>query len=118
MLGPVGNVNLPTPVVLAGAGLCLLGGYLVGVVAGPEGPDRETGLVESYDSSTRKLCLTGESVEDQDGAEDGNLCGTWQRAFGSETPRVGDKFRFVSKVSRGQSGPDDDRVLIFGEVDD
>lgn len=118
MLGPVGNVNLPTPVVLAGAGLCLLGGYLVGVVAGPEGPDRTTGVVESYDSGTRRLCLEGESVEDLDGAEDGILCGIWQRAASSESPHEGDRFRFVSRVSRGQSGPEDDRVLIFGEVDD
>ena len=118
MLGSVANVNLPTPVVLAGAGLCLLGGYLIGVVVGPEGPDRATGVVESYDSGTRKLCLSGDSVEDQDGAEDGVLCGIWQRAAGSQAPREGDRFRFVSKVSRGQSGPDDDRVLIFGEVDD
>ena len=72
MLGSVANVNLPTPVVLAGAGLCLLGGYLIGVLVGPEGPDRATGVVESYDSNTRKLCLTGDSVEDQDGAEESN----------------------------------------------
>jgi hypothetical protein len=32
----VANVTLPTPVVLAGAGLCLLGGYLVGAVGGHE----------------------------------------------------------------------------------
>ena len=118
MLGPVGNVNLPTPVVLAGAGLCLLGGYLIGVVAGPEGPDRATGVVESYDSGTRRLCLTGDSIEDLDGAEEGVLCGIWQRAQGSESPSKGDRFRFVSRVSHGQSGRDDDRVLIFGEVDD
>ena len=118
MLGPVGNVNLPTPVVLAGAGLCLLGGYLIGVVAGPEGPDRETGVVESFDSGTRNLCLTGDSVEDLEGAEEGVLCGTWQRAAGSDAPSKGDRFRFVSKVEHGQSGRDDDRVLIFGEVED
>jgi hypothetical protein len=98
MLGPVGNVNLPTPVVLAGAGLCLLGGYLIGVGGGAR--------------------VTGDSVEEHDGAEEGVLCGIWQRAEGSESPSKGDRFRFVSKVSHGQAGRDDDRVLIFGEVDD
>jgi hypothetical protein len=117
MLGRVGNVNLPTPVVLAGAGLCMLGGYLIGVVAGPEAPDRTTGVVDSYHSSTRKLCLKGDSVAKQDGAKDGVLCGVWQRAAGSENPNEGDRFRFVAKVSHGQSGRDDDKVLIFGEID-
>ena len=32
-------------------------------------------------------------------------------------PRKGDTFRFVSTVSAQQSTPDDDRILIFGEVD-
>lgn len=114
----MGNVNLPTPVVLAGAGLCMLGGYLVGVVAGPDTPERTTGVVESYDRTTRELCLSGGSVEDHEGAEDGHLCGTWQRSTGSRTPAKGDDFRFVSRIDRNRSGDDDDRVLIFGEVDD
>jgi hypothetical protein len=113
----VANLNLPTPVVLAGAGLCLLGGYLIGVVAGPDTPERTTGTVESYDARSNELCLSGDSVDDQDGAEDGELCGVWQRTTGSPRPREGDSFRFVSKVSKQQSTPDDDRVLIFGEVD-
>jgi hypothetical protein len=114
----VGNVNLPTPIVFAGAGLCLLGGYLVGVVAGPDAPDRTTGIVDSYDAGTRVLCLSGEGVEELDGVEEGTLCGVWQRAATSATvPREGDRFRFVSKLSRGQSGEDDDRVLLFGEVE-
>jgi hypothetical protein len=114
----VGNVNLPTPIVFAGAGLCLLGGYLIGVVAGPDTPERTTGVVASYSAPTRELCLTGDSVEDQEGAEEGMLCGIWQRAADSTPPREGDRFRFVSKVSPGQPGEEDDRVLIFGEVDD
>ena len=113
----MGNVNLPTPVVLAGAGLCLLGGYLVGVVAGPEGPDRTTGIVQSYDSSSRTLCLEGDGVQELDGAQDGVLCGFWERAEGARTPREGDDFRFVSRVDSNRAGADDDRVLIFGEVD-
>jgi len=115
----VANLNLPTPVVIAGAGLCLLGGYLIGVVAGPDTPERTTGTVESYNSRTNELCLSGESVGDQEGAgADGELCGIWQRPTTSTRPRKGDRFRFVSKVSEQQSTPDDDRVLIFGEVDD
>lgn len=97
----------------------MLGGYLVGVVAGPDTPDRTTGVVDSYNASTRELCLTGEGVEELEGAEDGSLCGVWQRAAASSTvPQEGDRFRFVSKLSPGQSGDDDDRVLLFGEVDD
>lgn len=114
----MGNVNLPTPVVLAGAGLCLIGGYLVGVVAGPDNPERTTGIVESYEGSSKELCLSGGSVEDLEGAEHGVLCGTWQRAVGSSEPRKGDEFTFVSTVKHNQSGDEDDQVQIFGEVDD
>ena len=113
----MGNVNLPTPVVLAGAGLCLLGGYLVGVVAGPAAPDRTTAVVKSFDPGTRKLCLEGDSVKDIAGADGDVLCGVWRRADGAHTPNHGDKFRFVSKVTEGQSGSADDVVTIFGEVD-
>jgi hypothetical protein len=57
-------------------------------------------------------------VGDQEGAnDDGELCGVWQRTTTAPIPRKGDSFRFVSKVSAQQSTPDDDRVLIFGEVD-
>ena len=63
------NLNLPTPVVIAGAGLCLLGGYLIGVVAGPDTPERTTGTVDSYNARTNELCLSGDAVGDQDGAE-------------------------------------------------
>ncbi len=112
------NLNLPTPVVLAGAGLCLLGGYLIGVVAGPDTPERTTGIVDSYNSRTNELCLSGDAVGDQEGAnDDGELCGIWQRTTTARMPRKGDSFRFVSKVSAQQSTPDDDRILIFGEVD-
>ena len=46
---PMGNVNLPTPVALAGGAICLLGGYLVGVLAGPDTASRTTATVASYD---------------------------------------------------------------------
>lgn len=114
----MGNVNLPTPIVIAGAGLCLLGGYLIGVVAGPDTPERTTGIVESYDSGTRELCLSGDSVDDLEGAEDGRLCGTWRHTSQEETPSEGDEFRFVSTVSERQAGAEDDVVFIFGEVAD
>jgi len=109
-------VNLPTPVVVAGASLCLLGGYLLGVVAGPPAPDRTTAVVTSYDNPTRKLCLEGDTVSGLDGATDDKLCGVWRRTSDSATPRKGDKFRFVSTINKGQSGSSDDVVTIFGEV--
>ena len=43
---------MPTPVALAAGGLCLLGGYLVGVVAGPDTTARTTAEVTSYDPET------------------------------------------------------------------
>lgn len=109
-------MNLPTPIAIAGAGLCLLGGYLIGVVAGPDTPERTTGTVESFDASTSQLCLTGDSVDEQEGAEDGLLCGTWRRPNGSDAPQKGDEFRFVSTISKRRAGADDDIVFIFGEV--
>ena len=114
------NVNLPTPVVIAGGALCLLGGYLIGVVAGPDAPDRTTGEVESYDSGTRELCLTGSAVSEQEGADDeGLLCGAWQRSPGSATPRPGDSFLFVTKrTAQDPSSDDGADVLIYGDVVD
>ncbi len=100
----------------------MVGGYLVGVVAGPDTPERTTGEVQSYQPSNRELCLAGGAVEDLRGAEEGVLCGTWMRAPGSRNPAEGDQFRFVSTVAPDESGPgdddDEDRILIFGEVDD
>ncbi len=117
------NVNLPAPVVIAGGALCLLGGYLVGVVAGPDTPDRTTGVVSSYDRTTGVLCLEGDSVSSQDGAdEDGLLCGDWQRSQGSTVPSVGDDFRFVSirtaEAPAGTQTDADNQVLIYGDVVD
>jgi len=114
----VGNVNLPTPVVIAGAAACLLGGYLIGVVAGPDTPAQTTGTVESYDARTGELCLSGDEVSSQGGAdEDGVLCGAWQRTSGSPKPHEGDEFRFVSVLTAEDPGGDDtERVLIYGDV--
>lgn len=117
----MGNVNLPTPLVVAGGSLCVLGGYLLGVVTGPDTPERTVGVVESFDRATNRLCLSGDTVAEQEGADDsGQLCGTWSRASGSSPPAVGEEFRFVSV--RTAEDPDaesaDSGVLIYGEVVD
>ncbi len=86
----VGNVTLPTPVFLSGGALCLLAGYLVGSVVGPDTPDRTTGQVVSYDRSESRLCLEGEAIKDQEGVdEDGRLCGTLRRTPNSKLPQRG-----------------------------
>lgn len=117
----MGNVTLPTPVALAGGAICILGGYLVGVVAGPDTPSRTTATVESYDRGNGRLCLTGETIEDQEGAVDGSLCGTWRRTEGSVSePQPGDEFRFVSMVAdrRDDRAPDEAGLstFIYGDV--
>jgi len=117
----VANVNLPVPVLVAGGSLCLLAGFLLGTVAGPSSPDRATGTVTSYDTGTGRLCLEGDAVADQDGADDdGHLCGQWQRSLGARTPHTGDSFRFVTVVTAtapaGTETDQDRRVLIYGDV--
>lgn len=118
----MGNVNLPTPVALAGAGICVLGGYLFGVVVGPDTVTRTTAQVHSYDPSNSRLCLTGEGIEGQEGpVVDGLLCGVWRRTQGTPSePRPGDEFRFVS-LSVGDpeaTGPEGQRptTVIYGDV--
>ena len=99
------NVNMPTPVALAGAGLCLLGGYLVGTVAGPSGHAESTAQVQSYDPSTDRLCLTGGAVADDADAKDGVLCGTWRHDAGAQRPEEGCRITrtpFVVRVTGGQ----------------
>ncbi len=111
----VGNVTLPTPVFVAGGALCLLAGYLVGVVAGPDTPDRTTGSVVSFDSDDGMLCLGGDGVKDASGVDDnGRLCGTWRRSTGARTPAAGDRFRFVSVVDK--SVTKGSTTVIYGNV--
>ena len=117
----MGNVNLPTPVALAGGAICILGGYLLGVVAPPDTPSRATATVASYDIGSRELCLTSDTIEDQEGAtDDGTLCGTWRRSEGSSIPEPGDQFRFVSIVvdasREGESGGAGPVTVIYGDV--
>ena len=111
----MGNVNMPTPVALAAGGLCLLGGYLVGVVAGPDTTARTTAEVRSYDRGTETLCLTGEAVADLPEAEDGELCGSWRHNQGAPVPRQGDSCRFVVMTSQ-DAGSGETVVFIYGDV--
>lgn len=113
MLSRVGNVNMPTPVALAGGALCLLAGYLVGAVAGPDTASRTTGTVKSYDAKTDQLCLVGDAIADQPGADDNELCGQWRRTPDSESPREGDTFRFVTVVSQDGSNS---VTYLYGDV--
>lgn len=111
----MGNVTMPTPVALAAGGLCLLGGYLVGVVAGPDTTARTTAEVTSYDRDTERLCLDGGAVSDLPGAVDGELCGTWRHNPGAAVPREGDAFRFVTMTSE-DAGSEETVVFIYGDV--
>lgn len=112
------TTSLPTPVLVAGASLCLLAGYVLGVVAGPDSPDRATATVSSYDPGTRELCLTGDAAAESDGAdENGELCGTWRRSSDQDDPQEGDRFRFVSvQTTEDPAGGGGARVLIYGDV--
>lgn len=118
----MGNVNLPTPVAVAGGAFCILGGYLLGVVAGPDTASRTTAIVASYDPATSRLCLEGDGIEGQEGVvEDGLLCGTWRRTRGDDTqPRKGDAFRFVSLAvgDEDDTGPEGQRptTVIYGDL--
>lgn len=107
------TVNLPVPVAFAGAALCLLGGYVIGVVAGSQTADQSVASVQSYSQDDRRLCLTGETMEDEDAAVDGVLCGEWRRPTGVTKPDEGDLFRYVA-IER--SDGEDSTVYIYGDV--
>lgn len=115
----MGNVTLPTPVFVAGGALCLVAGYLIGTVAGPETPDRTTATVASFNERTSELCLEGDSLDDVEGLnEDGELCGVWNHSANAVLPDVGDTFRFVSMDTSGVSGAEpESKVIIYGSVD-
>ena len=114
----MGNVTLPTPVFLAGGALCIVAGYLVGTVTGPDTPQRTTAQVASFDSSSEKLCLKGDAIKDQEGVDSsGQLCGTLRRAPSSQVPATGDDFRFVSIETSGEvDGKPKQQVVIYGAV--
>ena len=118
----MGNVNLPTPVALAGASICVLGGYLLGVVAGPDTTSSASATVESYDPGSRKLCLVGAGAREQEGADpSGRLCGVWRRTEEvGAPPRKGDRFRFIAVAAEpGPPGSGQGRrsmTVIYGDV--
>lgn len=113
----MGNVTLPTPIFVAGGALCLLAGYFVGSIAGPDTPERTTGTVSSFEESSSRLCLTGETIAQQEGVdENGELCGTWRRTNRSADPVEGDSFRFVSVQFDGETEDDRGETLIYGDV--
>jgi hypothetical protein len=116
----VGNVTLPTPVFLAGGALCVVAGILVGSVLLPDTPERTTAKVVSFDPSKSQLCLKGDAIEDQEGVDSGGkLCGTLRRTQGSQTPRKGDDFRFVSLRTSGEvDGKTEQQIVIYGDVVD
>ena len=112
------NVNLPTPVALAGGAICVLGGYLLGVLAGPDTETPTTATVASFDDGSDQLCLSGDGITGQDGLDaQGRLCGTWRRPDSSDTPRAGDRFRFVT-LHGGSTASDGDQpvTVIYGDV--
>jgi hypothetical protein len=113
--GAMSNVNMPVPVALAGAALCLLGGFLVGTVAGPDAASRSTAEVEGYERGTNELCLSGEAVRELPEAEGGVLCGTWRHERGAQAPEAGDTFRFVT-LSNTAAGDGEAAVFIYGDV--
>jgi hypothetical protein len=114
----VGNVTLPTPVFLAGGALCIVAGYLVGSVVGPDTPQRTTATVVSYNSGSAKLCLEGDAIKDQEGVDSaGQLCGTLRRTPNSQLPAKGDDFRFVSvRTSDEVGGRTRQQIVIYGDV--
>lgn len=106
----MGNVSLPTPVLVAGGAVCLVGGYLIGAAAAPDTPQRTTATVLSFDGIS-KLCLAGEAVKEEQGVDaNGVLCGTWSHAADATVPKKGDSFRFVSMNTRGSS------TALYGAV--
>ena len=109
------NVNMPTPVALAAAGLCLLGGYIVGAFAHPSGQDQTTAEVKTFDATTNKICLAGDAVAELANSDDNLLCGTWRHDPGSTDPRPGDEFRFVTMTST-RASDNETATFIFGEV--
>ncbi len=109
------NVNMPAPVAFAGAALCALGGYLIGVVAGPDTTSRTTAEVVSFDAGSQELCLTGEAVAELPQTDEGRLCGTWRSPQRGSRPQEGDEFRFVVMSSEGEG---EVSTFIYGDVVD
>jgi hypothetical protein len=104
------EVRIPVPIAVAGAVACVLGGYLIGAVTGPDTEDQSTAEVATYDRDSDELCLAGEAVED------GELCGTWRHRADQQAPAPGDRFRFVTMTS--EDGGGESVTYIYGDVID
>ena len=116
----MGNVTLPTPVFLAGGALCVVAGILVGSVLNDGSSDRNTAQVVSFDQGKSRLCLEGDAIKDEDGADaDGKLCGTLRRSPNSRPPAKGDDFSFVVIRTTGElDGKSQSQVVLYGDVVD
>jgi hypothetical protein len=114
----VGNVTLPTPVVVAGVAVCLLAGGVVGLVVAPDPPDHSTATVASFDPHTSVLCLKGDSVKDEPRLnDDGELCAVWRHAGRYHRPQPGQRFRYVTVRTTGTSGGEkQQQTVIYGDV--
>jgi hypothetical protein len=109
---------MPTPVVVAGAVLCLLVGGVVGVVVAPDSPNRTTAEVASFNAKTSVLCLEGGSVKHEAGLnDDGELCAVWRHAGRYNRPQVGQHFRYVTVRTSGTvQGKKQQQTVIYGDV--
>lgn len=114
----VRNVTLPAPVLVAGGVGCLLAGALTGYVLAPHSHSHNTATVESFDTKTSQLCLSGGSVADEPGiTDDGLLCGVLRRSTTERAPRVGQKFRYVVVRTSGTvDGEKHQQTLLYGTV--
>jgi hypothetical protein len=97
--------------------MCLLAGYLLGMVTGPNSANPTLAKVASFNPETQQLCLEGKAASSQEGAKDGELCGLWRRTVRSATPVKGDDFKFVSVSTSGKfDGKTQTQVVIYGDV--
>lgn len=114
----VGNVTLPTPLVVAGGAFCLLAGALAGFVLAPDSHDQNTATVVSYQAGDSQLCLSGSRASAEKGADDkGELCGVWRHSGITHVPQPGQKFRFVTVYTSGTSGGEEHRqTVLYGDV--
>ncbi len=103
---------------LAGGSLCLLAGYLAGAVVSSGAADSATATVVSYDAAKSQLCLEGDAVADEKGADsEGRLCGTLRRTPNAAVPAKGDDFQFyATRTTDEVDGETKQQVVIYGDV--
>lgn len=104
----MGTLTLPTPLVLAGGAVCVVGGYLIASSTAPSVTASTSAVVASVGPADR-ICLRGEAVRQWQGVDGhGLLCGTWSHAPG-ESAHKGDAFVFAATAQHGG-------VRIYGGV--